>query len=224
MKKAISYLRVSTDRQGKSGLGIEAQRTKVAEMVVEQGLSFQKEFLEVQSGKSRKRPQLERALQQCRVTGAILLVPKIDRLARDAAYLMNLYDSGIEVHFGDMPDASGCSGRFMLQIMASVAEYEGRRISERTKDALSVARKRGVRLGGWRGGPAPDWKAGHRAIQAIAKSHADTVYTTIKDMQEMEKLSHRQIARRLTEMGALTPRGSTNWSHVQVGRIMERAA
>ena len=72
MKKAISYLRVSTDRQGKSGLGIEAQRTKVAEMVAEQGLSFQKEFLEVQSGKSRKRPQLERALQQCRVTGAIL--------------------------------------------------------------------------------------------------------------------------------------------------------
>ena len=177
MTKAVSYVRVSTDRQGKSGLGLEAQQAKVKEMAREKGLGLEKEYREVQSGKSRKRPQLEKALQYCKVTGALLLVPKIDRLARDAAYLMSIYDSGIEVHFGDMPNASGSAGRLMLQMMSSIAEYEGRRISERTKEALAVAKKRGTKLGGYRGAPPPDWKLSVKTAAERAGLEKVTFYT-----------------------------------------------
>ena len=187
-------------------------------MAAELGDSLDKEHKEVQSGKSRNRPELEKALHHCRVTGSVLLVPKIDRLARDSAYLMSIYDSGITVYFGDMPDASGSSGRFMLQIMASVAEYEGRRISERTKEALAAAKRRGVKLGGYRGGPPPDYKAGHQAARERSKLHANYIKKTVSDMGE--GLSYRDIARRLTKMGALTSRGHTTWSHVQVARLL----
>jgi len=217
----VSYIRVSTDRQGRSGLGLEAQRQKVKEMATELGESVDLEFCEVQSGKSRKRPELETALHHCRVTGSALLVPKIDRLARDSTYLMSIYDSGITVHFGDMPNASGSAGRFMLQIMASVAEYEGKRISERTKEALAAAKRRGVKLGGYREGAKPDWRAGHRAAKERAERYAHDVRKTI--VQLGTGLSHREIARQLTDKKVLTPRGGTSWSHVQVSRVLARS-
>jgi len=217
----VSYIRVSTDRQGKSGLGLEAQRQRVDEMAKELGGRVDMEFREVRSGKSRKRPELEKALHHCRVTGSVLLVPKIDRLARDSIYLMNIYDSGITVHFGDMPNASGSAGRFMLQIMACVAEYEGKRISERTKEALAAARERGVKLGGYRKGAKPDWRAGHKAVQKRADRYAQDVLKTIAELGT--GLSHREIARQLTDIKVLTPRGGTSWSHVQVSRVLARS-
>ena len=222
MTKAVSYIRVSTDRQGKSGLGLEAQRSKVAEMAWEMGLNLEKEYREVQTGKSRKRPQLEKALQYCKVTGALLLVPKIDRLARDAAYLMSIYDSGIEVYFGDMPNASGSAGRLMLQMMSSIAEYEGRRISERTKEALAAAKKRGTKLGGYRGAPPPDWKLSVKARKKKADEWAVTLCQTVRELQESGHRSLREIAIALEKMGAKTPTGKVNWQAGQVARIIKR--
>ena len=222
MTKAVSYIRVSTDRQGKSGLGLEAQQSKVGDMAREKGLDLVKEYREVQTGKSRKRPQLEKALQYCKVTGALLLVPKIDRLARDAAYLMSIYDSGIEVHFGDMPNASGSAGRLMLQMMSSIAEYEGRRISERTKEALAVAKKRGTKLGGYRGAPPPDWKLSVQARKKKADLWAKTLCQTVRELQQSGQTSLRDIAKALEKMGAKTPTGKFNWQPGQVARIIKR--
>ena len=222
MTKAVSYIRVSTDRQGKSGLGLEAQQSKVGDMAREKGLDLVKEYREVQTGKSRKRPQLEKALQYCKVTGALLLVPKIDRLARDAAYLMSIYDSGIEVHFGDMPNASGSAGRLMLHMMSSIAEYEGRRISERTKEALAVAKNRGTKLGGYRGAPPPDWKLSVQARKKKADLWAETLCQTVRELQQSGHTSLRDIAKALEKMGAKTPTGKFNWQPGQVARIMKR--
>jgi DNA invertase Pin-like site-specific DNA recombinase len=222
MKQAVSYLRVSTNRQGESGLGLTAQQGAVAQMAQELGVKITKELCEIESGKSRKRPKLDEALEYCKVTGALLLVPKMDRLARDATYLMALYDSGVDIHFGDLPDASGSSGRLMLQVMASIAEYEGRRISERTKAALAVAKARGQKLGGYRGAPPPDWKEGIRARQKKADAWAQTLCGTIRKLEATGHTTLTGLAGKLTEMGARTPRGNTHWQPVQVRRVLDR--
>jgi DNA invertase Pin-like site-specific DNA recombinase len=166
--KWISYLRVSTDRQGKSGLGIEAQRNSVAEYLNGGSWKLVKEFVEVESGKNADRPMLAGAIKACRAYGAKLVIAKLDRLSRDAHFLLGLEKAGIDFVAADMPNAN----RLTVGIMAMVAEEERRMISKRTKDALAAAKRRGKNLGGDRG-VVPTKKARALATAAL-QARADS--------------------------------------------------
>src|ERR1700730_9289874 len=146
--KFIAYLRVSTTKQGKSGLGLEAQRKAVTDFLDGGKWQLVKEFVEIESGKKADRPQLMKAFQACRVFGAKLVIAKLDRLSRDAYFLLGLEKAGVDFVAADMPTAN----RLTVGIMAMVADEERRVISARTKAALAAAKRRGVKLGGDRGG------------------------------------------------------------------------
>ena len=141
--KFISYLRVSTDRQGRSGLGLDAQKRAIDDYLNGGNWKVLKEFVEVESGKTNERPQLQAALEACQRTGAMLLIAKLDRLSRNVAFIANLMDSGVEFVACDFPTAN----RLTIHIMAAMAEYEREMISKRTKDALQAAKARGKVLG-----------------------------------------------------------------------------
>jgi DNA invertase Pin-like site-specific DNA recombinase len=143
MKKAIPYYRVSTERQGHSGLGLEAQQKAVREYAGINNLELLHEFTEIESGRKNKRPLLQQALIHCKKEDAILLIAKIDRLARNVAFVSNLLESDVEFKAVDMPEA----GKFVVHIMAAVAEMEADMTSVRTKEALRAAKLRGVQLG-----------------------------------------------------------------------------
>src|SRR3954471_9889154 len=144
----VSYLRVSTDRQGRSGLGLEAQRAAVAAYLDGGNWSLLSEFVEVESGKrDTNRPELAKALHLAKITGAVLLIAKLDRLSRDAHFLLGLEKAGVDFVAVDMPAAN----RLTVGIMAMVADEERRAISARTKAALAAAKARGRQLGGDRG-------------------------------------------------------------------------
>jgi DNA invertase Pin-like site-specific DNA recombinase len=145
--KFVAYYRVSTDRQGRSGLGLDAQREAVQERLNGGRWQLIGEFVEVESGKRAKRPKLDAALAAYKKHKAKLIVAKLDRLSRNVSFLMKLVDSGVDVLFADLPELNGAMGRFMLTTMASVAELEAGLVSERTKAALKAARARGVKLG-----------------------------------------------------------------------------
>jgi DNA invertase Pin-like site-specific DNA recombinase len=143
MKNAIAYYRVSTDRQGQSGLGLEAQQESVNSFAVRNGYQVIKEYTEIESGKKSQRPQLQAALQQCKKEKAILIIAKLDRLARNVFFISGLIESGVEFIATDNPYAN----KLTIHILSAVAEYEREQISTRTKDALKAAKKRGVKLG-----------------------------------------------------------------------------
>ncbi|AND94167.1 recombinase family protein [Bradyrhizobium diazoefficiens] len=215
----ISYLRVSTDRQGKSGLGIEAQRNGVAEYLNGGNWSLVKEFVEVESGKRIDRPKLDEAIKACRIYDAKLVIAKLDRLSRDAHFLLGLEKAGIDFVAADMPNAN----RLTVGIMAMVAEEERRMISKRTKDALAAAKRRGTKLGGDRG-VVPSKKARELAaetLQARANARASDLAPVIRELQAAGKTTLRAIAEGLNEAGILTQRKS-KWSAVQVQRILSR--
>lgn len=139
----VSYLRVSTQRQGNSGLGIEAQRTAVEQYVTDCDGRLRQEFVEVERGSARRRPVLVQSIALCRRLKATLLIAKLDRLGRNVAFVSSLMESGVEFVAVDAPYAN----RFMIHILAAFAEHERTLISERTKSALAAARNRGIRLG-----------------------------------------------------------------------------
>ena len=179
--KWISYLRVSTKRQGRSGLGLEAQRQAVADYLNGGQWALVKEVVEVESGKRSGRPMLADALKSCRAYGAKLVIAKLDRLSRDAHFLLGLEKAGVDFVAVDMPNAN----RLTVGIMAMVAEDEGRRISSRTKDALAAAKRRGKKLGGDRG-VAPSEKARELAVAALkarAASKAADLAPIIADLR-----------------------------------------
>jgi DNA invertase Pin-like site-specific DNA recombinase len=218
--KWISYLRVSTDRQGKSGLGIEAQRNSVAEYLNGGSWKLVKEFVEVESGKNADRPMLAGAIKACRAYGAKLVIAKLDRLSRDAHFLPGLEKAGIDFVAADMPNAN----RLTVGIMAMVAEEERRMISKRTKDALAAAKRRGKKLGGDRG-VVPTKKAralATAALQARADSRVADIAPIIKDLQAAGAESLRAIAQGLNDAGIPTARGQGQWSAVQVKRALDR--
>ena len=219
VEKWISYLRVSTDRQGKSGLGLEAQRSAVADYLNGGNWSLVKEYTEVESGKRADRPMLAEAIKACRVYGAKLVIAKLDRLSRDAHFLLGLEKAGVDFVAADMPNAN----RLTVGIMAMVAEEERRMISKRTKDALAAAKRRGTKLGGSRG-VVPTKKAramGVEAIRARAEARAADLAPIIRELQAAGKTSLRAIAAGLNDAGIPTARG-VNWSSPQVMRILER--
>ena len=139
----VSYLRVSTAKQGVSGLGIEAQRSAIAAFISQTGADHFAEFIEIESGKKDDRAELRAALALCRAERASLLVAKLDRLARSVAFVSAVMDSDVPLVAADNPHAS----RLVLHMLAAVAEFEREQISQRTKAALAMAKARGVRLG-----------------------------------------------------------------------------
>ena len=143
MKKAVAYYRVSTERQGESGLGLDAQKDAVKHFTQTREIELVKEFVEIESGKKSKRPVLQEALLFCRTNKVILLIAKLDRLARNVAFISSLMESRTEFVAVDNPEAN----HLVLHILAAVAQYEREQISKRTKDALKVAKDRGVELG-----------------------------------------------------------------------------
>ena len=221
-RKAVTYYRVSTSKQGKSGLGLEAQRHAVEQYLAAGGWQLVGEFVEVESGKLNQRPQLEAALAQCELTGATLIVAKLDRLSRNVAFLATLQDSGTKFVAADMPEAN----ELTIHIMAAVAQAERKAISQRTKEALAAAKARGVTLGGRRGN-TEDLRKGP-AVSAAKRSQASLdrarkVACQIESLRAQGHSSLRQLAAALTSHGITAPRGG-EWSAAQVKRVLTLSA
>ena len=213
----VTYLRVSTDKQGRSGLGLEAQREAVARFLNGGAWTVAGEFVEVESGRNDDRPQLAKAMERCRLTGATLLVAKLDRLARDAHFLLGIQKAGVEFVAADMPSAT----RLTVGIMAMVAEEEARMISARTKAALAAKRAQGHKLGGYReGAPKVNAAMGREAQRRKADSFASSVLPTIREIQA-EGASLREVARRLTHQGIRTARGAA-WTAQAIKNVLAR--
>src|SRR6516164_8215527 len=193
--KFVSYLRVSTARQGKSGLGIEAQRKAVEDYLNGGNWKLVKEFVEVESGKQADRPKLQEAFQLCRLIGAKLVIAKLDRLSRDAHFLLGLEKAGVDFVAADMPHAN----RLPVGVMALVADEERRMISARTKAALAAAKRRGVKLGG-DCGVRPTVK--HRAVAiAVRQNRADARAADLTPVVKELHTAGRAIAAGLDERG-----------------------
>lgn len=215
----VVYLRVSTDRQGKSGLGLEAQRQAVARCVADRGgRIISPEYQEIESGKRNDRPELAKAIKQCRLTGATLMVAKLDRLSRNAAFLMTLKDSGIGFLAADLPEANTMT----VGVMALVAQHEREAISHRTKAALAAAKARGRVLGGLRGNSpniAQRQPEGVLAARKKAVSRAAELRETLTSLKE-RRLSLNAMAKELNEMRILTSRGiAGGWTATAVSRM-----
>jgi DNA invertase Pin-like site-specific DNA recombinase len=220
--KFISYLRVSTARQGVSGLGLEAQRESVAQYLNGGTWTLVQEVVEVESGKRNDRPALAEALRLCRKHRATLVIAKLDRLARNVAFISNLMESGVEFVAVDMPQAN----RFVVHILAAVAEQEADAISKRTKAALQAAKARGTKLGGRRVTAerfSEIAKEGRKVAAAVlrAKSaaHREEIRPAIEEIRASGVISLRAIAAEFNSREEPTPRGGP-WSAVQVRRIM----
>lgn len=217
----VTYLRVSTSRQGQSGLGLEAQRKAVSDHLNGGSWNLLKEFVEVESGSRNDRPELAKAMALCRLRNATLLIAKIDRLSRDAHFLLGLQKAGVRFVAADMPEAN----EMVVGIMAVVAQAERKMISKRTKEALAAAKARGVKLGGARGGVLTDETraAGHAAKTAKAASRAADLDPIIADIRASGAVTLRQVAAELNERGIPAPRGGA-WSAVQVQRVARQVS
>jgi len=225
--KFVSYLRVSTDKQGRSGLGIEAQRDAVERYLAGQAGKLVKEFVETESGKRSDRPKLAAALSHAKVVGATVVFAKLDRLTRNVDLLRALVSSGVDLVFCDLPHVpTGAMGRFLLTQMASVAELEAGLISERTKAALAAAKARGVRLGNPNGARALRGKqvgnaAAVQAIQSAAGERAKDMRAVIDDIRAQGFVTIRDTTTALNDRGILTPRGG-RWHPTSVARLLAR--
>src|SRR4051812_45657210 len=221
----VAYYRVSTARQGASGLGLEAQEAAVAHYLNGGDWAIIGEFTEVESGRKTDRPELDRALHMARVHRVPLIVAKVDRLARSKGFLERILESGVDVRFCDLPKIEGPTGRFILQQMAAVAELEAGLISARTKDALRAAKERGEKVGGDRGATLDDVtrKAGRAAIQARAQARVADLAPVITALQRAGFTSLGGIARALNERGIPTARGGVGgWTPMQVSRVLAK--
>jgi DNA invertase Pin-like site-specific DNA recombinase len=224
--KFISYLRVSTAKQGHSGLGLEAQREAVANYLNGGKWSLVKEVVEIESGKrDDNRPKLAEALRLCKLHKATLVIAKLDRLARNVHFISGLMESKLDFVAVDLPEAN----RFTVHIFAAAAEHEARAISTRTKEALAAAKARGTRLGGRRMS-ANEWQeivaaakpAAWQANKEKAAKGRAVVLPEIKQLQASGARSLREIADGLNAQDIPTPRGD-KWSAVQVKRILDKA-
>jgi len=222
--KVVTYLRVSTRKQGTSGLGLDAQRHAVEAFAASRRVKVVETFVEVESGKVNSRPELTKALHLAKVTGATLVIAKLDRLSRNAAFLLTLRHSGVVFVAADMPNAN----QLTVGIMALVAQQEREAISKRTKEALAAAKARGVRLGNPNGANAlrragRGNAAGLRALRGSADEHAQNLRPVITGLANEGKSSLGAIAFALNERGILAPRGG-RWFKSSVANLLARLA
>jgi DNA invertase Pin-like site-specific DNA recombinase len=213
--KFIAYYRVSTDKQGKSGLGLEAQRQAVENYLNGGSWKLIAEFTEVESGKNSERPQLRAAQAACKKHKARLVIAKLDRLSRNVAFIANLLEAGTDFVAVDNPHAN----KSMLQMMAVFAEMERDAISKRTTEALAAAKARGVKLGNPRLADAIE--ATNKARQEAADAFAANVLPIICQIQKSGVSSLRGVAKALSARGIKTARGGA-WTAVQVSDILQR--
>jgi DNA invertase Pin-like site-specific DNA recombinase len=217
--KFVAYYRVSTQAQGRSGLGLDAQKKAVEDYLYGGRWHLVAEHVEVESGKQNGRPELTKALAACRLHSATLVVAKLDRLSRNAAFLLTLRDAGVAFVAVDLPDAN----RMTVGIMAVVAEHEREAISARTKAALEAARRRGVRLGN----PAHldqsarrlGTMASARVRQQRAAQRAKDLAPTLAELRRDGAGSLRQLAQGLNDRGIPAARGG-EWTAAQVRRLL----
>ncbi len=208
MRRFVSYFWISTSRQGRSGLGLEAQRKAVVDFLNGGHWEVLGEYTEVESGKTEDRPELWKAMDHARRTGAVLLVAKLDRLSRDVHFLTGLEKAGVEFVACDMPEAN----RLTVHIMAVVAQAEREMISKRTKEALAAAKARGVKLGN-PNGAAPLRRAGKGTVAAVAaiKANADRraldLAGTVAAIRAAGATSLQKVADELNHQGITTARG-----------------
>lgn len=213
--KFVTYYRVSTQRQGASGLGLDAQRQTVAQYLSGAHRATVGSFTEVETGKGAnalsKRPQLRLALELCKKTGATLLIAKLDRLARNVHFVSGLMESKVSFVACDLPEAN----QLTIHIMAAFAEHEARRISERTKDALAAAKARGVVLGAT--GPA-NLRTCNDQRQQNAQEFRERLHPVLEGMKA-QGLTRRAMVDRLNALSIKAPLGGT-WSLGQVQRAI----
>ena len=215
--KAISYLRVSTDKQGRSGLGIEAQRAAIARRL--QGADPLREFVEIESGKNNDRIQLREALDACRRTGATLIIAKLDRLSRNLAFIANLMESKVDFIACDLPDANAVT----IGIMAVLAQHEREMISKRTKDALQAAKARGQILG--KPENLKNREKGTQRANITRSKKAAEFADRMRGVIEVHKaggLTLTATADKLNEAGELTATGKGKWSAAGVRAVIMR--
>jgi DNA invertase Pin-like site-specific DNA recombinase len=217
----VSYLRVSTVRQGRSGLGLEAQRHAVAEFLNGGRWKLIAEFVETESGRNNDRPKLQQALAACRMRGATLIIAKLDRLSRNAAFLLSLRDAGVEFVAADLPGAN----RLTVGILAMVAETEAEAISARTKAALAAAKRRGVRLGNTKNFTERGRAKGRTAAAQVRAEKADECAADraayVADLRASGTTTPSAITRGLNELGVPAPRGGL-WTIAQTQRLLAR--
>jgi DNA invertase Pin-like site-specific DNA recombinase len=220
--KIVAYYRVSTAKQGRSGLGLDAQITAVQAHAARIGGTITASFTEIESGKANNRPQLAHALHLAKVTAASLVIAKLDRLSRNAAFLLTLRDSGVRFVAADLPDANDLT----IGIMALVAQQEREAISRRTREALQAARARGQRLGNPNGASALLRAGkGNGASRQAAKANADhfarDLAPVVAQLREAGMVSLGDIATALNERGMITPRGG-QWHRSTVKNLLDR--
>jgi DNA invertase Pin-like site-specific DNA recombinase len=220
--KFVGYVRVSTAKQGRSGLGLEAQRKTIDDYLNGGAWSLLAEYVEVESGKSEERPQLHQALDHCRMTGATLLIAKLDRLSRDLHFITLMQKSSIRFVACDMPEAN----EFTINVMGALAQQERKMISQRTRDALSAAKTKGVRLGSPQNldkkSAAKGRIVGLTTRIRQADKFAEQLFPTIQRFQE-QGASLRRIANKLNEASILTARGKVgSWTAAGVKNVISR--
>jgi DNA invertase Pin-like site-specific DNA recombinase len=217
LKHYVTYFRVSTQKQGRSGLGLDAQRAAVRNYLDSHHGTELASFTEIESGKVNDRPQLAAALRRCKQTRATLLVAKLDRLSRNAAFLLSLRDSGVRFVAADMPDMN----ETVVGIMAVIAQAERQAISDRTRAALDAAKRRGIKLGNprLRPGTKATAQVATEAAQAIAQTRAEELREVIADARDVGCESLRQLAAHLNGLSIQTPRGG-QWAAASISRLL----
>ncbi len=227
--RIVAYYRVSTKKQGKSGLGLEAQQSTIADYITQHGGKLIGEYIEVETGKSKVRPELLKALAHVKRSKAQLVVAKLDRLARNVAFTSALMESKVDFLACDNPHAN----KFTIHILAAVAEHEAEQISQRTKVALAAAKRRGVKLGSarpghWNGREDKRQAGLRKAHREAGKAHRQAFEDEYSDLFPIVRKLHasghslQSIADELNEQGHTTRRGKP-WNRMQVSRVLERA-
>lgn len=218
--KYIAYYRVSTQRQGESGLGLEAQQAAVRDFL--KGAEPLQAFTEIESGRNAQRPQLREAIEACKRHKARLVIAKLDRLARNVHFVSGLMESGVDFVAVDNPTAT----KLTIHILAAVAEDEAERISKRTKEALQAAKKRGKKLGGYRGGTISESQreASKRSRQEQARRKKLELLSAIEKIKaEKGGLGNKALARELAAREIPTPSGAGVWDATKVRLVLNNS-
>jgi DNA invertase Pin-like site-specific DNA recombinase len=215
--KFVSYYRVSTMAQGMDGNGIQAQKESVARYLASMDCELIASFQEVESGSVNKRPQLTEAIKLAKSQKAILVIARLDRLSRNAAFLLQLQDAGIDFVACDLPHAD----KFSVGILALLAQKEREMCSQRTKSALQVLKRKGVKLGNPNASKA--WKSAVASIKEHKQEFAKSALKTIREIQGTGVETLAKIADCLNKRGERSARGGT-WTATAVKRVLDCAA